>query len=182
MYNTKIISSIMLAAFFLSGCIGHQSPAAVKLEDSVIPLADCDMVAVPVAGISYSQFLDMCGQEIEELRKPSGVWNGCYPSGSTGYVYNLKESDVNFDEKMIIAVYMGTCPSTCYATAISKVERDCEKITVTVDERLPCMEACATMLTPPMDAVLVEKSSLPVNFVYRQNDCVVPELTPIVWP
>ena len=182
MNDRKPALALLLLLFLLNCCTVHKSPAAVKLEDSVIPLADCDTVAVPVAGISYSQFLDMCGQEIEELRKPSGVWNGCYPSGSTGYVYNLKESDVNFDEKMIIAVYMGTCPSTCYATTISRVEKDCEKITVTVDERLPCMEACAAMLTSPMDAVIVEKSSLPVNFVYRQNDCVVPELTPIVWP
>jgi hypothetical protein len=72
---------------------------------------------------------------------------------------------VDFDSRMVIAVFMGTRKSGGYSVKITSIEQN-GKVTVKVKESSPPPDAIVTMaLTSPYHVVVVPKSDKPVEFI-----------------
>ena len=77
---------------------------------------------------------------------------------------------VNFDEKMLIAVFQGQKPSGRYSIEINKIKEYADYIEVTVRETSPGENCIVTFaLTSPLHIVEVEKSDKPIRFTFEQE-------------
>ncbi|MCH8568175.1 MAG: protease complex subunit PrcB family protein [Balneolales bacterium] len=82
--------------------------------------------------------------------------------------------DINFQDFMIIAVFMGEMPSSGYSIGITEIESGENSLTVKVQETRPgstCMNM--TVMTAPHHIVKIPSSDKDVSFVYNTqiNEC-----------
>lgn len=72
---------------------------------------------------------------------------------------------VDFTNKQVIAVFLGSRPSGCYSVTVTTVERSQARLLVTYRERIPPPSIVCTMaVVNPAHFVAVASSSLPVVF------------------
>ena len=72
---------------------------------------------------------------------------------------------INFEKKMVVAVFMGECTSGGYSIEIIKIIKTVDEIIVEVKEKEPPSESLRTLvLTQPYHIVVVKSSLLPVRF------------------
>ncbi|MDC3343961.1 protease complex subunit PrcB family protein [Pseudomonadales bacterium] len=89
------------------------------------------------------------------------IWNGV----SGVYLPQPETPEVDFDKNMIIAVFMGAKPNSCYSSLIAGIFKEEERIVVQVLEGHPgpsCI--CFSVITSPYHIVAVKKSETPVEF------------------
>lgn len=74
---------------------------------------------------------------------------------------------IDFEKKMVVAVFMGNRSSGGYEIEIIKISKTEKEIVVEVKEKEPPPESLQTMvLTQPYHIVVIKKSLLPVKFQY----------------
>jgi hypothetical protein len=73
---------------------------------------------------------------------------------------------VDFDNSMVIGVFAGMQPNSCYATGVGGVMKSDTELRVQVIDQVPPPDvACAQVITSPAQLVVVPRSDLPVTFV-----------------
>jgi hypothetical protein len=72
---------------------------------------------------------------------------------------------VDFTSHMVVGVFMGNGPSSCYTTSIDGIVRTADKILVRELRSVPGPDImCAMYVTTPAHLVVIPRSDLPVVF------------------
>jgi hypothetical protein len=72
---------------------------------------------------------------------------------------------VDFASHMVVGVFMGNGPSSCYTTAIGGIVRTADKLIVREVRSVPGPDiACAMYVTTPAHLAVIPRSELPVVF------------------
>ena len=81
------------------------------------------------------------------------------------------QNPVDFNSKTAILAEMGFTVDACNYNEVVNITTDCASITVTVDES--CCMPCIMMVVnnDPMHLITIDKTDLPINFVYLEDDC-----------
>lgn len=77
---------------------------------------------------------------------------------------------INFDKKMVLAVFLGSRPNGCYATNLQRVYRNGKKIMAVHVDSTPGMGVlCTLQITTPAHLIQVERSDDPVEFAFQEQ-------------
>jgi len=77
---------------------------------------------------------------------------------------------IDFDKKIVIGV-VAINPDLCHYSKITRVTTDCNEITINVFRNIPCMTACAMVVTTSIDIITIDKTTLPIKFIDEYNNC-----------
>jgi hypothetical protein len=128
---------------------------------------DADVAVIPVAltGIPFQTADATNLSGIHQARtvvvKDAGTWAGLWSEHAPGRA----PFAVDFTKDMVVGVFMGNGPSSCYTTAIDNVSRTADKIIVHELRSVPGPDiACAMYVTAPAHLVVIPRSDQPVEF------------------
>ena len=116
--------------------------------------------------ISNGQY-NLLTQRTQRVIQSQGAWVNLWSdlSPTDGPI-----PQVNFNEKMLIAVFQGQKPTGSYEIEITKIIERENEIVVQVKETSPDTNCAAdAVITSPYHIVEIEKSSKPVRFIFEQE-------------
>ncbi len=153
-----IVSFILFTG--ISGC-EHKSPTAVS-ELSCVP-GNVEYETVLGSGGEHENWVITNEQEWDDYINSTCcvVWDSGPPA-----------SPVSFDEKIIISTRMGMLSTSDYLIKIRSIETDCASITVKIVETDSsyCTGISLPASSQPSHTVAINKTDLPINFVYLGSD------------
>lgn len=95
-------------------------------------------------------------------------WNKLWAEHSKNIQPTPTAPIVNFNENMLLGVFLGTRPNTCYSVAIESVERvNNERVLVKYRENKGG-PVCGQAETEPLHLISIKSIKLPIEFVAQQ--------------
>jgi len=101
--------------------------------------------------------------------KDRNAWAQTWGTHTKNIAPSPKLPEVDFSTYMIIAVSRGQFPTSGYSTEIARVAATEGKLIVTVVERDNPAGIVLDVLTQPYHIIKLEKSDLPVEFIYKKE-------------
>jgi hypothetical protein len=156
----------LVGALLLAGC-GGGSESPTVLNGSGVSVGDPNAggTAVPFETLRQD---NLTGVEVRKnvVIKDADAWQKLWIAYTRYSNPPLPLPAVDFQTKMVVGVFIGLPPSSCYSTKIESIRRTADKLTVRYVETAPrAGTACAAVLTSPAHLVVTERSDLAVEFV-----------------
>jgi hypothetical protein len=127
-----------------------------------LPKAGAQMPFDRVAKDSFSGVVD----KKNVLIKDEAAWARLWAEHGAGRNPAPELPKVDFNNKMLVAVFAGESGSGCHTISIPRVIAGANTIKVEVDEReLQTFDVCPAVVTHAMQVVAIERSDFPVEFV-----------------
>jgi hypothetical protein len=156
----KLFAACLLSIqpLILSGC-GGISLSAVFFDDGFTPIDFQIIAGSSSSAISQPQFA---------VVRDISTWDALWKAHTANHFPSPAMPAVNFAQNMVIGVFLGSRPNSCYGVAINTVTRlpNPDRIEVTYKESTPPPGVlCAAVITNPSALIVVTHFSLPVQFV-----------------
>ena len=155
---------LLAAATGLAGCV---EPS--ETEDPTRAAGDSD----PLRVLAFST-IDQTHSGVQDRRMVTVTdnesWDDLWTEHQRDHYPPAEAPGVDFSEMMVIALFHGSAPSTCFGAAISSIESNATEAVVYGNWTSVGNVVCGSAVTNPSHLVKVARLPMPIRFAIGQRD------------
>jgi len=100
--------------------------------------------------------------------KDENAWSELWAEHTKNTQPPLSAPLIDFKEAMVLGVFLGTRPNTCYSVTIGAVEQVAQKRLLVKYREEKAGTACGQAITQPLHLISLKSTDVPVEFVALQ--------------
>jgi hypothetical protein len=154
MKTINFISILFYVVLLGSGCSENST------EDPTQILEFKTVEKTQNSGITEQRFVTV---------KDANTWNELWAEHTKNVQPPPSAPLIDFKEDMVLGVFLGTRPNTCYSVTIDSVEQvDKKRLLVKYREENKTSASCGAAITHPTHLISLKSRELPVEFIALQ--------------